>query len=163
MTQWWYYFSFLNKEQASKYDVLFSPILCSVSCSNQFINELGSCVNANVIVSQTHKQGATVKNKQILFKYTRIFRNFCKCIKWTVFINVYFLGRSQEAGMLPQFCSLGSGAPQLYPWCGTNCDLSIPDRRNFELCEILSSENSHRESTSIAVPSAFTAYCRKKL
>lgn len=150
------FFSEQREEQVSEGELLFNPILCHVSCSSQSINELGSCVKTSVIVSQIQKQWATVKSKQIFVTCTRIFRNFCKCITWSVFNNVYYLGRSQEAGMLPQFYSLSSGGPQLHLWCGTNCELSISETRDFEIWQI-SSENSHIRRTWIKFPTAVTA------
>jgi len=69
-----FFFSELREGQASKCELLFNTVLCGVSYSNQFLNELGSCVMTNAAVSQTQKQGATVKNTQFLVTHTRIFR-----------------------------------------------------------------------------------------
>lgn len=144
MTQWWLFLSFPSEEKSRLANVSCYLILHYIVFhipTNLLMNW-----EANSIGSQTQGPRATVKNKQILDSCTRIFRNFCKCIKSRVFIDVYYLGRSQEAGMLPQVYSLGSGAPQLYLWCGTIRELSVPDRRNFEIWQV-SSENSHTERT----------------
>lgn len=104
-----FFFSFSNKEKSRLANVSYYLILCYI-VFHILINLLMNW-EANSIGSQTQKPRATVKNKQILVTCTRIFRNFCKCIKSRVFIDLYYVGRSQEAGMLPQFYSLGSGAP----------------------------------------------------